>query len=86
MIIGTLQTFANTEHWTGEASCAEVGHGGDFWFVEKGGSVKDAKTICRDCPVRSECLQYALKNRESFGIWGGLTQGERRRLERRGAA
>ncbi|MFV0258496.1 MAG: WhiB family transcriptional regulator [Acidimicrobiales bacterium] len=37
-----------------------------------------AKEICGDCPVRAECREYALSVREQYGIWGGLTEGERR--------
>jgi WhiB family transcriptional regulator, redox-sensing transcriptional regulator len=37
-----------------------------------------AKAICRQCPVRTECLEYALSIREPHGIWGGLTEAERR--------
>lgn len=44
-----------------------------------------AKRICRDCPVVSECLEYALSNNlneTDDGIWGGMTPGERRELKR----
>jgi WhiB family transcriptional regulator, redox-sensing transcriptional regulator len=36
-----------------------------------------AKQVCTDCPVRAECLEYALRVREPYGIWGGLNQAER---------
>jgi WhiB family redox-sensing transcriptional regulator len=42
-----------------------------------------AKTVCRGCPVRTECLADALDNRVEFGVWGGLTERERRALLRR---
>jgi WhiB family redox-sensing transcriptional regulator len=54
----------------------------DKWFPEKGASVKDAKRICQSCPVRLQCLEYALENDERFGVWGGLSERERRRLKR----
>ena len=41
-----------------------------------------AKSVCAACPVRAECLDYALRVREPFGIWGGLNETERRALER----
>jgi WhiB family redox-sensing transcriptional regulator len=44
-----------------------------------------ALAICATCPVRIECLEYALEARERFGIWGGLTDKQRRRLLRRSA-
>ena len=47
-----------------------------------GGSTREAKKICVGCEVRAECLSYALANDERFGIWGGLSERERRRLKR----
>lgn len=69
-----------TEDWRDTALCAQVG--GELWFPEKGGSTRDAKRICNRCEVRAECLEYALDNDERFGIWGGLSERERRRLKR----
>jgi WhiB family redox-sensing transcriptional regulator len=46
-------------------------------------AIKHAKLICARCPVQSECLDYALANRQEQGIWGGLTDEERRLLRRR---
>jgi WhiB family transcriptional regulator, redox-sensing transcriptional regulator len=66
--------------WQDQAVCAEVG--GDFWFPEKGGSTREPKKVCHACPVRAECLEYALKHDERFGVWGGLSERERRRLKR----
>ena len=48
-----------------------------------GGSTRAAKRICQTCTVQTECLEYALANDERFGIWGGLSERERRRLKRR---
>ena len=53
--------------------------------AEKGGSTREAKRVCLSCDVRSECLEYALAHDERFGIWGGLSERERRRLKRRPA-
>ena len=46
--------------------------------------VKTAKLICRGCPVSATCLSWALDSNQEAGIWGGLTEDERRRLSRRG--
>jgi len=54
----------------------------ELFFPERGASTKDAKDACRRCSVREECLQYALDNGEKFGIWGGLSERERRRIRR----
>lgn len=54
----------------------------EIFFVEKGGSTKEAKSVCRSCEVRSHCLGYALDQGERFGVFGGLSERERRRLKR----
>jgi WhiB family redox-sensing transcriptional regulator len=56
----------------------------EAFFPEKGGSAREVKRICSRCEVKSECLEYALKHDERYGIWGGLSERERRPL-RRGA-
>jgi WhiB family redox-sensing transcriptional regulator len=66
--------------WQEEALCAYVDP--DVFFPEKGGSSREAKRICAECAVSKECLDYALANDERFGIWGGLSERERRRLKR----
>lgn len=67
--------------WQTDALCAQTDP--EAFFPEKGGSTRDAKRICTTCDVRSECLEYALQNDERFGIWGGLSERERRKLKRR---
>ena len=68
--------------WQERALCAQTDP--EAFFPEKGGTTREAKRICSGCEVRAECLEYALANDERFGIWGGLSERERRRL-RRGA-
>jgi WhiB family transcriptional regulator, redox-sensing transcriptional regulator len=68
----------DVEVWMDRALCAETDP--EAFFPEKGGSTRDAKLVCRSCEVRAECLEYALANDERFGIWGGLSERERRRL------
>lgn len=67
--------------WRRFAKCA--GLDTDLFFPERGGSTREAKEVCRGCVVREDCLQYALRNGEKFGIWGGLSERKRRRLRRR---
>jgi len=67
--------------WQSDALCAQTDP--EAFFPEKGGSTRDAKKICTGCEVRSECLEYALSNDERFGIWGGLSERERRKLRKR---
>lgn len=66
--------------WASEAKCLQADP--ETFFPEKGGSTREAKRICTQCTVRDECLSYALENDERFGIWGGLSERERRRLKR----
>jgi WhiB family transcriptional regulator, redox-sensing transcriptional regulator len=66
--------------WQDQALCAEVDP--DLHFPEKGESSREAKQVCRGCEVRAECLQAALDRNERFGVWGGLSERERRRLRR----
>jgi WhiB family redox-sensing transcriptional regulator len=68
--------------WQDRALCAQTDP--EAFFPEKGGSTREAKKVCRACEVRPECLEYALAHDERFGIWGGLSERERRRLKRGG--
>lgn len=67
--------------WQADALCAQTDP--EAFFPEKGGSTREAKRICESCEVSSQCLDYALKNDERFGIWGGLSERERRKLRKR---
>ena len=67
--------------WQDRALCAQTDP--EAFFPEKGGSTREAKRVCTSCEVRAECLEYALANDERFGIWGGLSERERRKLKRR---
>ncbi|MFR9806340.1 WhiB family transcriptional regulator [Pseudonocardia sp. RS010] len=68
------------QDWQERALCAQTDP--EAFFPEKGGSTREAKRICAGCEVRAECLEYALAQDERFGIWGGLSERERRRLRR----
>ncbi|MFC4243560.1 WhiB family transcriptional regulator [Gryllotalpicola reticulitermitis] len=71
----------NALAWQTDALCAQTDP--EAFFPEKGGSTRDAKKICGTCEVRAQCLEYALQNDERFGIWGGLSERERRKLRKR---
>jgi WhiB family redox-sensing transcriptional regulator len=66
--------------WQADALCAQTDP--EAFFPEKGGSTREAKKICTTCEVKAQCLQYALQNDERFGIWGGLSERERRKLRK----
>jgi WhiB family redox-sensing transcriptional regulator len=67
--------------WQERALCAQTDP--EAFFPEKGGSTREAKKVCLTCDVRTECLEYALEHDERFGIWGGLSERERRKLKKR---
>ena len=69
--------------WQEFANC--LGVDPDLFFPEKGASTREAKEVCRGCVVRPDCLEFALANGEKFGIWGGMSERERRRIRRRRA-
>ena len=69
--------------WMTDAECAQIDP--ELHFPEKGGSVKSVKSVCAACPVTARCLEYALANDERFGVWGGLSELDRRKLRRRTA-
>lgn len=66
--------------WQEYALCAETD--AEAFFPEKGGSTREAKKVCRSCEVRAACLEYALEHEERFGIWGGMSERERRKLHK----
>jgi len=66
--------------WFERALCAQTDP--EAFFPEKGGSTREAKSVCTRCTVAAECLDWALDHNERFGIWGGLSERERRKLSR----
>jgi len=66
--------------WVADGLCAETDP--EAFYPEKGGSAREAKRVCTHCTVRAECLSYALAHDERFGVWGGLSERERRRMKR----
>lgn len=76
---GALAAEAVREAWVARAACTGVDP--ERLFV-RGAAQREATAICRHCPVQMECLADALDNRVPFGVWGGLTERERRALLR----
>ena len=68
-------------HWASRGRCASVSP--DDLFVKGPAQQREASEVCYGCPVRLECLADALDSRNDFGVWGGLTERERRALRRR---
>lgn len=71
--------------WRSQAACSEQDPELFFPIGTTGPAVEQAdaaKRICSDCVVREECLEYAIASNQDAGIWGGLTEDERRTLKR----
>jgi WhiB family redox-sensing transcriptional regulator len=64
--------------WRDRAACRDADV--ELFFPDKGGSTRAAKAICAGCPVTDECLAWALANQERWGVYGGKSERERRRL------
>jgi len=67
--------------WAARARCADADP--ELFFPPGDGPATEARQICSQCPVRDDCLTYALDAGEQYGIWGGLDPTERRNLRRR---
>ena len=72
--------MSNAYDWASRGACRTADP--DTLFVQ-GAAQNRVKTVCMSCPVRTECLADALDNRIEFGVWGGMTERERRALLRR---
>jgi WhiB family transcriptional regulator, redox-sensing transcriptional regulator len=79
-VVFPLSDVQDETSWQERALCAQTDP--ESFFPEKGGSTREAKRVCTGCEVRGECLEYALAHDERFGIWGGLSERERRRLKK----
>jgi WhiB family transcriptional regulator, redox-sensing transcriptional regulator len=70
--------------WMGLARCRE--YDPEVFFVRGASKSRRAIRVCQRCEVREQCLAYAVENEIEFGVWGGLTERQRRRLVRSSAA
>jgi WhiB family redox-sensing transcriptional regulator len=75
-----IRQRAQAGGWLARAACR--GMDPELFFPDRGESTEPAKAVCAACPVRAECLDYALTNGERFGVWGGASERERRALRR----
>lgn len=68
--------------WQADAACASSATPNDFFPKKGNGTARNAKDVCAGCDVRAKCLQWALDNNIQYGVWGGATFDERRRMRR----
>lgn len=73
------------EGWREQAKCAMQGDP-DLFYATTMTAIRDARMVCSGCPVRRECLTDAVESNLRDGVWGGLTESERRRIDRLGLA
>jgi WhiB family redox-sensing transcriptional regulator len=66
--------------WQADAACR--GTDPNLWFPERGATLAEARQVCAGCPVRAECLEWALDNNQSLGVWGGLSERARRQMQK----
>ena len=78
-----LPTHIDERPWAAYAACRDADP--ELFFGGENAQTSEAVRICSGCPVREECLDWALEMRITYGIWGGLTERERRRALRRSA-
>ena len=71
-------TFTEPPAWHQHAACA--GTNPDLFFPGRGVPITDARRVCATCPVKAECLDYAITNGETIGVWGGTSERERRAM------
>lgn len=77
----TFEDYLKHNTWVDDAACAGEDPALFFPAVgQHGAAISEAKAICARCPVKADCLDYALRHREEHGIWGGTTDWERRRM------
>jgi WhiB family redox-sensing transcriptional regulator len=69
-----------TKDWMARGNCRD--HPPATFFPSDGVGVEVARRICASCPVKSPCLEYALRNGVDHGVWGGASERERRRIAR----
>jgi WhiB family redox-sensing transcriptional regulator len=79
LVPGLVRTGEESS-WQDLAMCTQTDP--DAFYPELGESTGPARAVCRICPVSAPCLQYAIDNGEEWGIWGGLSERERRGLRR----
>jgi transcription factor whiB len=78
--LGYAKASIEELRWQDFALCAQTDP--DIFFPEKGGSTAPATSVCASCPVQAECLEYAIANDIRHGIWGGMSDNDRRKISR----
>ena len=80
-LIGLIQSISKPQPWVKDALCSQIGDG-DLWYPEHGNTARAARSVCAACPVRGECLSYAMDHEPRWGVFGGFNALERESLRR----
>ncbi|MEN8233945.1 MAG: WhiB family transcriptional regulator [Actinomycetota bacterium] len=84
MVPTAEELFIDTDDpWYENAACASYPSEVFFPPIDAPSAARVAKLICAECPVREECLAFAVETAQTEGVWGGMDAGERRRMRRR---
>lgn len=87
-VIARIRPTNVTRDWRHDSACRDSDPELHFPIGTSGPALiqaEQAKAVCRPCPVRDQCLQWALETRTDYGVWGGMTEDERRAIHRRRA-
>jgi WhiB family redox-sensing transcriptional regulator len=77
-----LRVLLHRPEWQADAACS--GAGPSPWFPGRGEDLEPGRRLCRPCPVRLDCLEYALAQDDVTGVWGGTSRQQRDAARRRG--
>jgi WhiB family redox-sensing transcriptional regulator len=79
-----IDQFFTAEPWITGAKCAGLAGAvaAEIFFPSRGTSLAPARAICGTCPVREDCLDFALRTGQHHGVWGGYSERERRGMRR----
>ena len=72
--------YGSGDDWMFKAACGDLDP--NFFFPDNDEEIEAAKEFCRTCVVQFDCLEYALQHQEKYGVWGGHTAEERRRVNK----
>ena len=75
--MGALVNGSNDAKWMADGLCLKFDY--DLCYPEKKARIADAKKVCAMCPVRTDCLNWAIEHDETEGVWGGMGPAERRK-------
>jgi WhiB family transcriptional regulator, redox-sensing transcriptional regulator len=82
--LSPLEIFDRPASWQERGRCTDLPSRkiNALFFPERGGSTKAARALCSECCVKAECLEYALERKEAFGVWGGTSERDRRKIRK----